>query len=145
MKILTIKWQRLVDGDETCPRCEATGEEINRGVEILQERLAPLGVTVTLVTGELDRTTWQADPGQSNRIWLADRPIEDWLEGLVGHSPCCEVCGEAECRTLELEGETYEVIPAALIVQAGIMAAASLISPPGPCGCGGPAACPPES
>lgn len=139
MKILTIKWQRLVHGGETCPRCGETGEEVQKAVDALTSRLSPFGLGVTLETAELDMAAWQADPDQSNRIWLAGRPLEEWLEGKVGHSTCCGVCGDEECRTLELEGKTYETIPAALIIQAGIMAASWLLnSPGGPCGCGGP-------
>lgn len=144
MKILPIKWQRLVHGGETCPRCGETGEEVRKAVDTLNSRLSPLGIRVTLETGELDRATWQADPDRSNRIWLAGKPLEAWLEGRVGHSSCCGVCGDEECRTLELEGQTYETIPAELIVQAGLQAAAGLISPPGPCGCGGQTPCGPK-
>jgi len=143
MKTLTIKWQRLVQGGETCPRCEATGEDVKRAADTLASRLAPFGIRVTLETAELDLAAFQADPDQSNRIWLGGRPLEEWLDGRAGHSTCCGVCGDEQCRTLELEGKSYEVIPADLIVQAGIMAAARLISPPGPCGCGGPVSCPP--
>jgi hypothetical protein len=138
MKILTIKWQRLVHGGETCSRCGETGEEVQKAVDALTSRLSPFGLRVILETAELDMAAWQADPDQSNRIWLADRPLEEWLEGKVGHSPCCGVCGDEECRTLELEGRTYETIPAALIVQAGIMAASQLVTGPGSCGCCGP-------
>jgi hypothetical protein len=144
MKILPIKWQRLVQGGETCPRCGETGRMVQQAVDTLNSRLSPFGIRVTLETAELDMAAWQADPDQSNRIWLGGRPLEEWLEGKVGHSSCCGVCGDEECRTLELEGRTYETIPAALIVQAGIQAAASLISPPGPCGCGGPTTCRPK-
>lgn len=143
-KILAIKWQRLVQGGEACPRCQGTGAEVHQAVEALRARLAPSGIRVSLETAELDLAAFKADPGQSNRIWLAGRPLEEWLDGRVGHSPCCGPGGEAECRTLELEGQTYETIPANLIIQAGIMAAAGLISPPGPCGCGGPVSCPPK-
>jgi hypothetical protein len=135
---LTIKWQRLVHEGETCPRCQATGEEVKKAVETLTSRLAPFGIGVILETAELDMAAWQSDPDQSNRIWIAGRPLEDWLEGQVGHSACCGVCGDEECRTLELEGTTYETIPTALIVQAGIMAGSQLVTGPGSCGCGGP-------
>ncbi len=144
-KILTIKWQRLVRNGETWSRCQGTGVEVQRAVDELNFRLAAFSIRVNLETAELDYATWQADPDQSNRIWVGGRPLEDWLDGRVGHSRCCSVCGEEDCRTLELEGQTFETIPAALIVQAGIMAAAQLISPPGPCGCGGPVSCPPRS
>jgi hypothetical protein len=137
-KSLTIKWQRLVHEGETCPRCGGTGEEVKKAVDTLTSRLSPYGIGVILETAELDMAAWQADPDQSNRIWIAGRPLEDWLEGQVGHSTCCGVCGEEDCRTLELEGQTYETIPAALIIQAGVMAASQLVTGPGTCGCGGP-------
>jgi anti-sigma factor RsiW len=139
MKTLTLKWQRLVQGGETCPRCQATGEEVKKAVAALTSRLSPLGIGVTLEMAELEVAAFQRDPGQSNRLWIEGRPLEEWLAGNVGHSVCGGVCGDAECRTLELEGKIYEAIPAALIVQAGIQAAARLLSPPGgPCGCGAP-------
>jgi anti-sigma factor RsiW len=135
-KSLTIKWQRLVHEGETCPRCEGTGEEVKKAVDILTARLSPYGIGVRLETAALDMVAWQADPDQSNRIWIAGRPIEDRLQGQVGHSACCGVCGEEDCRTLELEGQTYETIPAALIVQAGILAVSQLVSGgTGACGC----------
>jgi anti-sigma factor RsiW len=135
-KSLTIKWQRLVHEGETCPRCGGTGEEVKKAVDTLTSRLSPYGIGVILETAELDMAAWQADPDQSNRIWIAGRPLEDWLQGQVGHSVCCGVCGEEDCRTLELEGQTYETIPAALIVQAGIMALSQLVSgATGSCGC----------
>jgi Domain of unknown function (DUF2703) len=141
VKILTIKWQRLVQNGETCPRCQGTGEEVKQAAAILESRLAPFGIRVILETAELDRAAWQADPDQSNLISMAGRPLEEWLEGRVGHSTCCGVCGDEECRTLEVEGKTYETIPADLIVQAGLMAAAQLVNSSGQCGCGGPASC----
>ena len=36
----------------------------------------------------------------------------------MGQSECCEVC-EDDCRTIEVEGEIYETIPAELIIKAG--------------------------
>jgi anti-sigma factor RsiW len=139
MKSLTIKWQRLVHEGETCPRCGATGEEVQNAADTLRSRLAPFGIDVTLETAELDLADFQRDPDQSNRIWIAGRPLEQWLEGRVSHSPCSGVCGDTDCRTLELAGQTYETIPGALIIQAGLMAAAHLLTPAGTCGCGGPA------
>lgn len=29
MKVLTIRWQRLVEGGATCPRCGTTGDAVN--------------------------------------------------------------------------------------------------------------------
>ena len=71
-----------------------------------------------------------ANPSESNRIWIAGQPLERWLEGSAGSSPCCSVCGDAECRTVELGGETFETIPERLIVKATLLAAAELLDAP---------------
>ncbi|MGQ9551641.1 MAG: DUF2703 domain-containing protein [Candidatus Bathycorpusculaceae bacterium] len=34
MKLLKIKWRRLVSDGETCPRCESTEEELEKAVSI---------------------------------------------------------------------------------------------------------------
>ncbi len=94
MRVLTIKWQRLIEGGETCPRCGDTGTEVQKAAEMLRRALAP-------------------------------RSIEEWLGGTTGQSPCCDVCGPNDCRTVTVDGQTYEAIPADLIVRAGLLAAAS--------------------
>lgn len=77
---------------------------------------------------ELDETSFQAQPAESNRIWIAGKLMEDWLQGSVGSSPCCSVCGDSECRTISVDGQTYEAIPAELLVQAALIAALTLHS-----------------
>lgn len=123
MKTLPILWQRLVSSGKTCPRCAGTGDEVNRAIRQLREILVPLGIVPVLETREIDEATFQATPGESNRIWIAGKPMEAWLNGAVGSSRCCSVCGDSECRTVEVEGASYEVIPEALLVKAGLIAA----------------------
>jgi hypothetical protein len=53
--------------------------------------------------------------------------MEDWLRGTVGKSPCCSVCGDSDCRTVEIQGAVFETIPERLIVKAGLLAAAELL------------------
>ena len=48
--------------------------------------------------------------------------MEEWLGARAGDSPCCEVCGDRPCRTMEVDGQTYEAIPEDLIVKAAILA-----------------------
>lgn len=62
-------------------------------------------------------------------LWIDGKPMEEWLGATAGSSPCCEVCGDLPCRTMELDGQTFEVIPEELIVKAGIIAASGLIGP----------------
>ena len=133
METLTIRWQRLVDeGGQTCQRCGSTGKEVQKAFHSLKQSLAPLGIKVTLEEKALDPATVAKDISQSNRIWVGERPLEEWLDAKVGKSPCAICCAElgdnVECRTVEVEGKTYEVIPADLIVKAGLLAASQLLA-----------------
>lgn len=150
MKPLPIVWKRLVMQGETCPRCGSTQQNVMGAVTQLEAALRPLGIQPVLQTQAMDDASFRADPAESNRIWIAGQPMETWLGARVGSSPCCAVCGDLPCRTLELDGSSHESIPEALIVKAGIIAAATMIGPATPasssaccttgCGCSGPVA-----
>lgn len=127
MKVLEIKWQRLISKGETCPRCGLTEKAVDKAVSALKKSLAPLGIEVRLKKSELSLSEFKKDSLQSNRIWINNRPLEDWIEGKTDKSPCCEVCGPSGCRTLEVKGKVYEAIPADVIVQAGLLAAAEMV------------------
>jgi hypothetical protein len=128
IRAINIKWQRLLDDQgQTCPRCRATGEVVQEAVRSLSLSLFPLRIGVRLQEEILDTTEFAADPSQSNRIWIEDRPIEDWLGAQTGQSACCDACGDAECRTMEIDGQTYEAIPSEMIIRAGLMAASGLM------------------
>ena len=130
MKTLSIVWQRLVnDQGKTCPRCQGTGNAVRRAVERLDNVLKPLGVQPVLECRELAPTAFRDQPEESNRIWVDDQPLEAWLGGQAGASRCCDECGDQDCRTLELEGQCYEVIPEELLVRAGLKAGIRLLEP----------------
>jgi len=129
MKMLKIEWDRLLADGQTCPRCVATEKEVEKASHSLEQSLAPLGIKVVLEKHELTPGAFQQNPSQSNRILLNGLALEEWLGLKVGQSPCCSVCGDAECRTLEAGRQVYETIPADLIIQAGLQAAAKLVSP----------------
>ena len=128
-KILKIKWKRLISEGETCPRCGSTEEELRMAVSTLRQSLAPLGIEVFMEKEGLSVAEFKKDPLQSNRIWINNRLLEDWIEGKVGQSHCCDVCGPHDCRTVEVEGEIYETIPAEIIIKAGLSAASRLAIP----------------
>jgi len=129
MKAITIRWKRLVDGeDRTCPRCGITGETVQSAVGKLKKSLAELGIEVILKTEALNFPMFSRDPLQSNRIWVGEKPLEEWVGASVGQSPCCGVCTDSECRTLIIGGNTFEEIPERLIIQAGLLAAAELFA-----------------
>lgn len=130
MKELTITWQRLIDSTgSTCPRCAGTQQQVQQAVDRLRAALEPLGVRPVLETREIDPATFLQQPDQSNRIWVGGRPLEDWLGARSGSSQCCDACGDAECRTLEIDGISHEVVPEALLVRAGLIAASQLFDP----------------
>jgi hypothetical protein len=130
MKELRIVWQRLVtDAGNTCPRCGSTQQEIERALVRLKATLEPMGITPVLETREIDEARFKAQPLESNRVWIADRPFEAWLDGTVGSSACCDACGDSECRTVEVEGTHYEAIPESLLVRAALIAASRLLDP----------------
>lgn len=130
MKTLSIVWQRLVnDQGKTCPRCQGTGNAVRRAVERLDNVLKPLGVQPVLECRELAPTAFRDQPEESNRIWVDGQPLEAWLGGQAGASRCCDECGDQDCRTLELEGQCYEMIPEELLVRAGLKAGIRLLEP----------------
>ncbi len=134
-KVLKISWQRLVDEKgQTCQRCGSTEKELRKASRSLKKSLSPLGIKVTLEKKTLDPATVAKDISQSNRIWVGERTLEEWLGAKVGKSLCGFCCAElgeqVECRTVEVEGQVYETIPAKLIIKAGLLAAAGLYEEP---------------
>ena len=127
MKRLPIVWQRLVNAGETCDRCGSTGQAIATALAKLAVALQPLGIQPVLETRAIDEAAFRLDPSASNRIWIDGTPMEEWLGARVGMSPCCSVCGDLPCRTLDVAGTSFEAIPEDLIVKAALMAAARKI------------------
>ena len=126
MKPLPITWKRLVKEGQTCERCGSTYHHVVSALAKLETALGPLGIRPVLETQALDEVAFRADPSESNRIWIAGKPMEEWLKASVGKSACCSVCGDLPCRTVEVGGSTYETIPEDLIVRAALVAAARM-------------------
>jgi hypothetical protein len=129
MKTLSIRWQRLVDGQgQTCPRCAATGDSVAVAVARLRDALRPLDIAVIADLRPLTQAQFDAAPLESNRVWINDRPLEEWVGATAGSSRCCSSCGDADCRTVEVGGATLEALPVPLILKAGLLAAADLVT-----------------
>jgi hypothetical protein len=128
MTQLPIIWQRLVSADgRTCQRCDATYQHLQSAVAKLRDVLKPLNIEPILELREIDEKSFKNKPAESNRIWIAGKPVEEWLTASVGSSPCCSVCGDTPCRTMEIEGAVFEDIPEAVILKAALIAASGLI------------------
>ncbi|MBN1460204.1 MAG: DUF2703 domain-containing protein [Armatimonadetes bacterium] len=133
--VLTVNWQRLVtEGGETCDRCGTTQAEFRRAVLTLQESLRPLGINVEFTETVLTPEQFVGDAIASNRILIGERTVEEWLGGEAGQSPCESCCSavgdDVQCRTVMVDGTTYEAVPAELIVRAGLAAASELLQKP---------------
>lgn len=115
---LKIEWQRLLIEKETCPRCGSTEQELNKAVK----ELAKMGIKVELKKKKITPAQFKKAPTESNRILIAGKPMEYWLKAKTSQSPCCDACGDNECRTVEVGEKTYETIPADLIIQAALNA-----------------------
>lgn len=127
MKTLTIAWQRLLDRGQTCPRCGSTETEVEKAVVLLTQSLAPQGVNVVLEKGEMTAEQFAQNTLKSNSILINGKLLEEWIGGQTGQSQCCDICGPNDCRTMDVGGDVYEVIPADLVVKAGLLAAAQLL------------------
>lgn len=127
MKKLKIKWQRLLHEGQTCPRCKSTGDEVEKAVSILKESLSPLNIEVALEKEALTDSQFKNDTLESNKIWINDVLMEEYIGGKIGQSTCCDVCGPHECRTVKVGEEVYETIPSDTIVKAGLLAALKMI------------------
>lgn len=125
MHTIQIVWQRLLSWQgQTCDRCAATELALQQAVVTLQQALAPLQMQVEFHAQAMTLEQFNQDPDASNRIWIAGQPLETWLGASADVSPCCSVCGDAQCRTLEYNHQSYEAIPSHLIIKAGLLAAA---------------------
>jgi len=130
-KILKVEWQRLVDKQgQTCYRCGTTETAVEDAFLRLRRSLKEVDIVVLLEKKAVSPSAFSKDPLESNRIWIAGKPIEEWLSATVGKSQCCSTCGDSECRTITVDNKTYEAIPAELIVKAGLLAATQLVATP---------------
>jgi len=128
MKTVTIRWQRLTDvNGQTCARCMSTQNSIQSAYRKLKESFSVLDIEVILQKENIDFPIFSKDPLQSNRIWVNEKPLEQWIGATVGQSKCCDVCGESECRTVTIGQDTFEIIPEDMIIQAAFLAAADIL------------------
>ena len=128
-QVLRVRWQRLVDAKgQTCDRCGTTEKSAEDGVKKLRRSLKALGIEVVLEKVAVNSAEFSKDPLESNRIGISGKPIEEWLGATIGKSRCSGPCGDAECRTITVDGRTYNAIPSELIVKAGLLAGAQAVN-----------------
>ncbi len=150
-KMLALEWQRMIDEDgNVCCSSDATRMAVETARAKLAEELEVSGIEVTLLKTDFTPEECMEDPERANRILIAGRGLDYWLQAEIASSPCEGFCkqalgGKGSCQNLIYEGETYEVIPAELIIKAGLAAAANpaTFKSAGKCdGCPSKSACP---
>jgi hypothetical protein len=120
-KTIVISWQHAKQ--EVCLGCKKPGldeDGIKSAAKSLEKRLTDKGIKVKWVEKDPDPKA----PAGTNDIWVCDIPVATWLGGQVATRPCCQ---GSVSRSMALDGRTYEVIPAELVVRAGLSAADMLI------------------
>jgi len=132
-RTLVIHWRHAVCQNENpCERCINTPLEIQQAYENLKESLAGLGIVVTFEEKKIKE--------HDDHIYINDRDITDLLEGETIKTACMNCLDDKgdprTCNSLKLGDNTYEVIPAELIIKAGLVAASELVTaaPEPPCG-----------
>ena len=116
MKTIDIEWRHLRVEGETCERCGDTGALLRELVANLNQECAPRGVQVTLTETPLGPESIQ----ESNQVLINGKPLEASTPAIRVGSSACASCGDLtgrdeHCRTLELDGHSFEVPPAYLI------------------------------
>jgi hypothetical protein len=119
MNRLEIEWRHLDKDGKTCDRCSDTGETVRAACADLVRELEPKGWKVALKETLLT----DQDVPESNSIYFNGVAIENLLPDTRKSENCCASCGEilgapTMCRTLERNGQTFEAIPATMIVEA---------------------------
>ncbi len=119
MNRLEIEWRHLEKEGKTCDRCSDTGEAVRSAYRDLVRELGPRGWEVTLKETLLTDQEIQ----ESNSIYLNGIAMEELLPETHRSKNCCASCGEilgmpTMCRTIQRNGQTFEAIPAAMIIEA---------------------------
>ena len=95
------------------------GKTVRIAYETLSKELKSEGWEVKLK----EKLLTEQEILESNIILLNGIPIEDLLPNIRKSESCCASCGEllgapTMCRAVEKDGQTFEAIPAAMIVDA---------------------------
>lgn len=118
MKKITIEWKHYDKEGETCTRCNNTGDNIKQVLKNIKEDEHFQDIEVNFVETKLaaERMT------ESNSVFINGIAIEVVLNGSTSenycHSCSCLAGKGSNCRTVEVEGKSYEAIPEKLILQA---------------------------
>ena len=124
MTTLEIEWRHLEKDGRTCLRCSDTLQSLQQVITQLAAECGPRGVRIAYRETKLP----PEQLSQSNLILFNGVPLESVLPGASASENECQSCGDlcgqpSLCRSVSVEGRTFEALPAALIRQAACAAA----------------------
>ncbi len=116
---LTLRWNPALSSAD--PSCGVTDAELQKAVRTLTKSLKKTGMSVQL--GQVSGGPANAASGVG--LWINNVPFEQWLSAEIV-TPASSA--ERDCPVIRVGDETYETIPADLIVKAGLAAAGDPLS-----------------
>ena len=134
-KVLTITWHNSPEKEgKKCDNCLVKKDEAKKAYESLKTSLSSLGIQVVMKEEKAKAAACGMVISSSCGVTIAGKPLESWLGAEAGKSGCgsgkgCGAGGASQCASLVLAGKTYTVVPADLIVRAGLIAASEMIGP----------------
>ncbi|AKM82614.1 TPA: molybdenum cofactor biosysynthesis protein [Candidatus Berkelbacteria bacterium] len=118
MKKITIEWLHYDKEGETCTRCNNTGDNIKSAIKTISNspELKDLQIDYFETKLEADRMP------ESNTVLINNLSLEEILNATTSENHChscsCLAGKSTNCRTIELNDRSYEVIPEELIIEA---------------------------
>ena len=116
MRKILIEWKHYDKQGETCSRCNNTGDNVKAAIGTICSEFKDVKISYKETRLAADKMA------ESNSIFINGQAIEDLLEATASenfcHSCTCLSGKGSNCRTIELDGNSYEAIPEELILKA---------------------------
>lgn len=125
--VVILEWQKgATEACQTCDACGVSEQEIKAAAAQLKTKLADKKVRVKIV--ERKATDGTPERPSASRMWVCGIPLETWLGARAAMTPCPDAKSREAVRpALYVDDQSYSVIPADLMVKAGVMAANQLL------------------
>lgn len=118
MEELTIEWKHYDKEGETCARCNNTGDNIKLALEAVSTDDAYKNIKINYKETILKASQMP----DSNTVIINGQKLEHILNAKASENYCyscsCLASSGTNCRTIELNNESYESIPKEMILEA---------------------------
>jgi hypothetical protein len=141
-EVLTIAWHKVEEDDGTiCDLSAATQQSVVQASEELRQALAPNGVDIVVETLTPEKV--EGAECLCNRVLIQGRFADEWLGAELARTSCSGCPNRGGCpktaasgdqcggqTAVVYQGKTYEILPANLVMMAGLIAAADMTGEP---------------